>query len=178
MAVDLKKLRALSESSPTAKRLFQYFASRERERGEALNLTRLRILLNEMKGPNIDDKDYYRVFGEMQRLGLGQAIKGQRVPYTGFILKYTVSSIAQVAKGKGDLIERVSSAKVIPEPDAPPPEVIRDSRLEQQARMRPITNTTKLAVTLDDSRMAILDIPIDLTETDISKIKTALERLF
>jgi hypothetical protein len=172
--VNIQELRSLYKSDTKVKAIFDLYAERERGRQDS-TVPRMRRVLKEEKGVEMDAEELSEFYRQMQKAGVGRCVAGRRGKVSRFIWGFHLKSIADAVKGidtaelKAAPAPKVKLPKLAPKPVSPKPASKPTLRHEDLAAVDRKVTVRKAGFEID--------FPLDMTEADWKDAATFLNNL-
>ncbi|MGC8541994.1 MAG: hypothetical protein ACP5QA_15395 [Phycisphaerae bacterium] len=182
---DVKTLQGYAASDEFARRAFEVLANRQRKRGEIT----VEVL---MSGLSADRMLVVKFLQRLESLGYGQFILGRGSKQSRLRWRYTMSSVGMVALGRSTILEEMPYADDGDSGDngheseseglsAQPTNAQKGSAAEPAAAPNWPTPPPRKALAhtfpLAADRMALLELPVDLTAAEARRLAAFVQAL-
>ncbi|MGC8541942.1 MAG: hypothetical protein ACP5QA_15135 [Phycisphaerae bacterium] len=178
---DINTLQGYAASDEFARRAFELLATRQRKRSEIT----VEVLMSSLSA---DRATVVKFLQRLESLSCGQFILGRGTKQSRLRWRYTMNSVGMVALGRSTILEEMpdadegaSDSEAEVSPAQPPASPAVTAPAEQSAALNRSTPPPRRALShtfpLAPDRMALLELPIDLTKTEAARLAAFVQAL-
>ncbi len=177
---DINTLQGYAASDEFARRAFELLATRQRKRSEIT----VDVLMSSLTA---DRTPVVKFLQRLESLGCGQFILGRGTKQSRLRWRYTMGSVGMAALGRSAILEEMPSEETngdedspAPTPTARPGTVSTATTPPAAEPIRPIVPTRRAlshTFPLAPDRLALLELPIDLTKAEANRLAAFVQAL-